>query len=78
MARLNMTLDQDTQSTLLRYAKRLKVPVATFARTLLREGLAHREALERKRKLAKDYAEGREDATSLLLELSELQSEVPE
>jgi hypothetical protein len=78
MGRLNMTLSDDTERALARHAKKLRVPVATFARTVLCEGLAHREILERKRQLAKDYAAGRTDTSSLLDELSELQLEIVE
>jgi hypothetical protein len=72
MGRLNMTLDADTEKTLIRYASKLKIPVAAVARTVLLEGLANRERLERQRKLARDYAAGRADTTELL-ELSDVQ-----
>jgi hypothetical protein len=39
---------------------------ATLARRILREGLDAREARERRRKLAADYAAGRSDARELL------------
>jgi hypothetical protein len=43
--------------------------VATFARELLREAIARREAEAQRRKLARDYAAGRADATELLKDL---------
>ena len=70
-----MTLPDETENLLVRHARKLRVPVATFARTVLCEGLAQREKLERMRQLANDYSEGRSDATGLLDELSELQWE---
>jgi hypothetical protein len=75
MSRLNMTLSADTERTLARYAKRLRVPVATFARIVLCEGLAQRENLEKRRQLARDYAAGRADAAEILDELEDLQLE---
>jgi hypothetical protein len=72
MGRLNMTLDGDTEKALIRYASKLKIPVAAVARTMLLEGLANRERLERQRKLARDYAAGRDDVAELI-ELSDVQ-----
>jgi hypothetical protein len=72
MGRFNLTLDADTEKTLIRYASKLKIPVAAVARTVLLEGLANRERLERQRKLARDYAAGRAETTELL-ELSDVQ-----
>jgi hypothetical protein len=66
MRRLNLTLDDDTQLWLAEHAAREKIAIAAFARRLLREAVAQREALARRRKLAADYAAGREDARELL------------
>ena len=76
MGRLNLTLDDDTLSWLTRTAKRVGRRRATVAREILREGLARREALERARKLAADYAAGRPDARALLDELEAGQLDV--
>ena len=70
-----MTLPVETENLLIRHARKLRVPVASFARTVLCEGLAQREKLEHMRQLANDYAEGRSDATEVLDELSDLQLE---
>jgi len=66
MGRLNLTLDADTENLLERHAKRERKRRASLARELLREAIARREALERQRKLAADYAAGRADAGALL------------
>ena len=60
--RLNLTLDESTSGAL--------------ARELIREALARREALERERKLARDYAAGRSDARQLLQDLEAAQLEL--
>jgi hypothetical protein len=75
MSRLNLTLDDDTLAWLERHAAQEKVAVAAFARRLLREAVAQREALARRRKLAADYAAGRDDARELLAELERPQLE---
>ncbi len=69
MARLNVTLDQDTFRRLDRHTKRSGKSRATLARELLREGLAQREAAERRKQLAADYAAGRGDARTSLRDL---------
>ncbi len=69
MARLNLTLDVDTFRQLDRHTKRLGKPRAKVATEILREGLARREAAERRKRLAADYAEGRLDARALLKDL---------
>ena len=69
MARLNLTLDEDTFRRLDRHTKRAGRPRAALARELLREGLAQREAAERRKQLANDYAAGRPDARALLRDL---------
>ena len=76
MARLNLTLDQDTARQLDRHIKRSGKPRATLARELLREALARREAVERHRQLAQDYAARRSDARSLLRDLESAQFEL--
>lgn len=70
-----MTLSAETESLLSRHAKKLGVPVASFARTVLCEGLAHRDKMERMRRLANDYAAGRSDAKEVLDEVADLQLE---
>lgn len=75
MARLNLTLDADTFARLDRHAKRQGARRAGLARRILREGLDAREALERRKKLAADYAAGRSDARELLEELEAPQLE---
>ena len=76
MARLNLTLDQDTVRQLDRHTKRSGKPRAALARELLREALARREALERRQQLARDYAAGRGDARTLLSDLESAQLEL--
>ena len=69
MARLNLTLDADTFRQLDRHTKRVGKPRAKVATEILREGLARREAAERRKRLAADYAAGRPDARDLLKDL---------
>jgi plasmid stability protein len=69
MARLNLTLDEDTFRRLDRHTKRAGKPLAALARELLREGLAQREEAERRKQLATDYVAGRRDARALLKDL---------
>ena len=69
MDRLNLTLDAGTLGALTRHAKTQGRPRAAIARELIREALARREALEKQRKLARDYAAGRGDARELLADL---------
>jgi hypothetical protein len=66
MPRLNLTLDEDTFGRLTRHAKGQGGRRAALARRILREGLDAREARDRRRKLAADYAAGRPDARELL------------
>lgn len=73
MARLNLTLDDDTLARLASHAKREGGRGPALARRILREGLDAREARERKRKLAADYAAGRSDARELLESLETAQ-----
>jgi hypothetical protein len=73
MARLNLTLDPDTSSRLDRHARRAGTRRASLARELLREALARREALERRRQLAADYTAGRADARKVLADFEAAQ-----
>ncbi|OGQ25310.1 MAG: hypothetical protein A2138_04690 [Deltaproteobacteria bacterium RBG_16_71_12] len=76
MARVNLTLDLDTFGRLARVARQSHAPCAAVARALLLEALEQRERAERERKLAADYAAGREDARALLEELEAQQLEI--
>lgn len=69
MSRLNLTLDDDTFEWIERHAARHKIRQAALARQLLQEAVARREAIAQRRKLAADYAAGREDAAELLQEM---------
>jgi hypothetical protein len=64
-----LTLDADTFRQLDRHTKRVGKPRAKVATEILREGLARREAAERRKRLAADYAAGRPDARDLLKDL---------
>jgi hypothetical protein len=74
MARLNLTLDAETMTALKRHARGGRK--ATVAREMLREALAARDAQARRRKLARDYAQGREEAKALLEDLEGSQLEL--
>ena len=76
MARLNLTLDDDTFRQLDRHTKRVGRPRAKVATEILREGLARREAAERRKRVAADYAAGRPDARALLKDLEAPQLEL--
>jgi len=76
MARVNLTLDEETFAELDRHTKLLGKPRAALARDLLHEALASRRAAERRRQLAADYAAGREDARALLRDLESAQLEL--
>jgi hypothetical protein len=76
MSRLNLTLDDDTSKALARHAERERRPRATVARELLCEAIREREAAERRRRLARDYAAGRADVAALLSDLEEAQLEL--
>jgi hypothetical protein len=78
MSRLNLTLDRDTSERLERHAKKTGVAKASLARQVLREGLERREARERARKLAADYAAGRADARAILDDFEHLELELLE
>ena len=76
MERLNLTLDERTSGALARHARRERKPMAALARELIREAIARREALEAQRKLARDYAAGREDAAEILNDMEAGQLEL--
>jgi hypothetical protein len=76
MARLNLTLDQDTFARLEKHAREARTRRATLAKTLIQEALEGREAARRRRKLAADYAAERDDARDLLRELEAGQLEL--
>ncbi len=76
MERLNLTLDAGTSGALARHARREGKPRATLARELIREAIAQRDALEIKRKLARDYTAGRNDAKQILTDLEAAQLEL--
>ncbi len=69
MARVNLTLDEETFRRLDRHTKRLGKPRATVVLEILRDGLARQEAAERRKRLTADYAAGRRDARALLKDL---------
>lgn len=68
-----MTLDDATSNALKKHARRVGKPRAAVARELLREALSRRDAVERQRKLARDYADGRADTRAVLAELESAQ-----
>ena len=76
MERLNLTLDEGTSGALARHARREGKPRAALARELIREAIARREAIEYRRKLARDYAAGRSDAEELLKDMEAAQLEL--
>jgi len=76
MERLNLTLDDVLSSELERHARREGKPRAAVARDLITEAIRRREQLEARRKLARDYAAGREESAALALELEPLELEV--
>ena len=66
MARLNLTLDDDTLAALSREARRAGVRVATHARQLLAEAVARHQLLQRRRVWAEAYQADRADAGKLV------------
>jgi hypothetical protein len=64
--RLNLTLDRDTSSRIDRRARDAGTPRAAVARELIIAALDRQDAIERRRRLAADYAAGHEDARGLL------------
>jgi hypothetical protein len=69
MARLNLTLPDDTFVALSRDARKAGAPVATHARRLLGEALVRRGLLERRRVWAEAYRSDRADARQLATDL---------
>lgn len=66
MARINLTLDRNTYTLLDEHARKLHKPRARVVKEILLEGLAQREAMERRKRLARDYAAGRDDTREVL------------
>lgn len=73
MERLNLTLDDDTSTRLEAHAKKQGRARAALARELIREALTQRDTRELRRKLASDYAAGRDDAAEVLQDLERAQ-----
>ncbi len=69
MARLNLTLDNDTFKRLDQYAQGEGKALSAIARELLIEALNRIDRQTRLERLARDYAQGRDDAESLLADL---------
>jgi hypothetical protein len=69
MSRLNLTLSADTFSKLARGARSRRVRVATYTRRLIEDALARTERAAHLKKLAADYAAGRDDAAELLADM---------
>ncbi len=76
MARLNLTLDSDTLDRLDRYAQGAGRARSAIARELLVEALNRIDRHARLKRLARDYARGRDDAESLLADLEAGQLEL--
>jgi hypothetical protein len=76
MVKVNVTLDQKTYAALERHAKRTRKPCARVAKEILAEGLARRDAIARREKLAADYRAGRGDARAVLNDLESSQLEL--
>jgi hypothetical protein len=70
MSRLNLTLPEAATKALRRHAKGR--PVARVARELIEAGLAREAKLAWLQRLARDYAQGREDALELLADFDPL------
>jgi hypothetical protein len=69
MARLNLTLDDDTLAALSREARRAGVRVATHARRLLAEAVARHQLLQKRRVWAEAYQADRTDPGKLVADL---------
>jgi hypothetical protein len=76
MSRLNLTLDDVTFRRLGEHAKKGGGRRTALARQLVREGLDRRDALDRRKRLAADYAAGRADARELLKDFETAQLEM--
>ena len=69
MPRLNLTLDDDTYSLLVRHAEDANKPQASVARALLREALELKQVERLQQQLAADYVADRADSAKLLAEV---------
>jgi hypothetical protein len=69
MARLNLTLDDDTLAALSREARRAGVGVATHARQLLAEAVTRHQLQQRRRVWAEAYQADRAEAGKLVADL---------
>ncbi len=76
MARLNLTLDDDTHNHLKSHARRLSVPASALARQLLREALDRCARDERARRWADGYQAARQDTRELLADMEGAQTEL--
>ncbi|MCP4661984.1 MAG: hypothetical protein GY856_41810 [bacterium] len=76
MARLNLTLDNDTFNRLDQYAQGEGRARSAIARELLVEALNRIDRLARLERLARDYAQDRDDAEALLADLEAGQLEL--
>lgn len=76
MARLNLTLEDDTFDRLEERASDLGKARAAVARELLIGALDRLERQERQEQLARDYAADRDDAARVLAELETGQLEI--
>ncbi len=76
MARLNLTLDNDTFDRLDQYAQGAGRARSAIARELLVEALNRIDRHARLKRLARDYAQGRDDVQSLLSDLEAGQLEL--
>jgi len=74
MSRLNLTLPDATLAALSRYARGR--PTARVARELLEAALSREVKAAALRRLARDYAAGRDDALELLADFEPLAAEV--
>jgi len=78
MARLNLTLDEETWRRLDERARRSGERRASLARRLLQEALGRREALDRRKRVARDYAAAGSHDVELLREIEEGQLDLLE
>lgn len=76
MARLNLTLDNDTLNRLAQYAQAEGRARSAIARELLIEALNRIDRVRRLERLARDYAQDRDDAELLLADLETGQLEL--
>lgn len=76
MARLNLTLDDDTLSQLNRAARSRRRRVAAYARELLRDALERQRQEQRWRVWEAAYRAGRADARKLLADFEPGQLEL--